>query len=99
MMNFPRTSDLSANLLRLLGLGAASIIMLLPVLGMQVSKEVVWETGDFIAMGALLLLLGGALELIARRFTGPVAVKWELAGLAVLAFVTVWGELAVGLID
>lgn len=99
MINFPRTADRSANILRWLGWSVAALIMLAPALGMQVSDQVVWEKRDFLAMAVLLLLVGGALELIARWVAAPLAVKWVLAGIAVLAFLTAWGELAVGLID
>lgn len=77
-------------------LGAATIL-LLPLIAMQFTDEVVWDSTDFAVMGAMLLVLLLAVEAITRLMRG----KWALAagGLAVLVFLAVWAELAVGIFD
>lgn len=99
MIQFPHSADRTAGILRYLGWSAAATILIAPAIGMQISDEVDWGAGDFVLMAVLLLIVGGTIELIARQLVAPRAVKWGLAGLAILAFLTIWGELAVGLID
>lgn len=54
-----------------------------------------WGPGDFLVMGALLLLVGVAYELLARRLHGT-AQRLALGLVVALVVVTVWVELAVG---
>lgn len=83
---------------RLTGWLFAAAILLAPVIGMQVSDTVAWGPGDFVAMVALLLLVGGALEVVARHRALPRRHKWLLGIVAVFLFLVIWAELAVGLI-
>ena len=71
-------------------------LLLIPFIGMQVSDEVHWTLLDFIVMGALLLILGLAIEFILRRFK---SFKKRLVFLLVVGFMffLIWAELAVGI--
>ncbi len=77
--------------------GGAAGLLLLPLVAMQFTAEVHWTLSDFVVMGALLALVGGAYELavrVARSNTYVVAF-----GIAVAtAFFTIWINLAVGII-
>ena len=82
---------------RLIGWGAAVALLLLPLIAMQFSKDVVWTLGDFIAFGVMLLMVGVPLELAARLSS-----NWSYRGGAALAllgmFLTIWANLAVGIV-
>jgi len=77
--------------------GGAACLLLLPLVAMQFTSEVNWTLDDFLVMGGLLALVGGAYELavrVARSNTYVVAF-----GIAVgTAFLTIWINLAVGII-
>lgn len=81
--------------LRILGWGAAAFIMLAPLVAMQFTAEVNWTPFDFIFMGALLLICGGAEEVMLRLVkteTGRVIGTGVILGV----FVLVWAQGAVG---
>jgi hypothetical protein len=71
-------------------------ILLLPLIGMQFTDEINWDGADFIAMGGMLLALLLAIELIHKFMRGRLA--FVFGGLAIITFLLVWAELAVGLI-
>ena len=77
--------------------GGIVALLALPLVAMQFTDEVQWTPFDFIAMGGMLALVGGAFELVvrvARSNTYVVA-----AGVAVAnAFLMTWANLAVGII-
>jgi len=77
--------------------GGAALLLLLPLVAMQFTSEVNWTLSDFVVMGVLLAMVGGAFELavrVARSNTYVVAF-----GIAVAtAFLTIWINLAVGII-
>jgi hypothetical protein len=77
--------------------GGAGALLLLPLVAMQFTREVNWDATDFIVMGVMLLAVCVAYEVaarIARNNAYMVA-----AGLAAGAcFLTVWVNLAVGII-
>lgn len=77
--------------------GGAALLLLLPLVAMEFTAEVNWTLSDFVSMGVLLALVGGAYELVvrvARSNTYVVAF-----GIAVAtAFLTIWINLAVGII-
>ena len=76
---------------------AVAFLLLIPLVAMQFSTEVKWELSDFAIMGAVLLSIGLAYELIARRSqktTYRVAFGIGLLG----AFLLFWVNGAVGLI-
>jgi len=77
--------------------GGAACLLLLPPVAMRSTTDLVWTARDFITFGAMLLVACGTYEL-AFRMTGNTAYRAGV-GLAVLgAFLTVWFNLAVGVI-
>ena len=78
--------------------GGAALLLSLPAIAMQLNASGVdWSAGDFIVMGAMLGVACGACELAARASgNGSYRVA---AGIAIgTAFLTVWVNLAVGMI-
>ncbi len=72
-------------------------LLLLPLIAMQFTTEVDWTALDFIVMGTMLALVGGAFELVMRVARSHFYVF--AAGVAVAAaFVATWVNLAVGII-
>ena len=80
---------------RAIGWGAAALLLALPFVAMQFDTGVNWTASDFAVFGAMLLMVGIPLELVAR--SSP---SWTYRGAALLAllgaFLTVWANLAVG---
>ena len=76
---------------------AAAFILLLPLLGMQITDEVVWDLADFAIAGALLVGTGLTYELAARKM-GDIAYRAAVGVALAAAFILVWANLAVGLI-
>lgn len=72
-------------------------LLSVPLVAMQFTAEVDWTLSDFIIMGALLLSVGMALELVASR-RGPVAYRLAAAGAVLTTLLLVWSNLAVGFI-
>lgn len=73
----------------------ASLVLIVPAVGMQLSDEVKWGPRDFLVMGLLVVLVGLALEAVVRL--GMTRAKQGLALLGVgAAFLLIWAELAVG---
>lgn len=75
---------------------AAGCLLLLPLLAMPFTDEVNWTAGDFLVMGALLFALVSAVEIIWRK-TERGEVRYLWIALAVLLFLLIWAELAVGI--
>jgi hypothetical protein len=77
--------------------GTAAFLLSLPAIAMQFANEVNWGPEDFIVMGLMLLTACTLCELAARASeNGAFRIA---AGIAVLAgFLTVWVNLAVGMI-
>ncbi|HZH44910.1 MAG TPA: hypothetical protein VEY50_12585 [Lysobacter sp.] len=78
--------------------GTAALILLLPAVAMQFTDEVNWDETDFIVMGALLFAACGTYELAARTMRDG----FYRAGVGVAvvaAFLLVWINLAVGIIN
>ena len=79
--------------------GGAACLLSLPLLAMRQfpASGVDWTLSDFVVMGAMLALACGAYELVAW-ISGNPAYR-AAAGVAILAgFLTVWVNLAVGMI-
>jgi len=75
----------------------AGLILLLPLVAMQFTKDVNWTAGDFVFAGALVLGTGLALELAMRKTADPA--YRAAAGIALAAgFLIVWLTGAVGII-
>lgn len=85
------------DLLRLLVWGGAGLLLLLPWVAMRFTREVAWDGTDFAVFGAMLAVAGGACELVLRAAIGLLP---RLAfGIAIATgFLTVWANLAVGMI-
>jgi hypothetical protein len=77
-------------------LGVA-LILSLPLVAMLFTDEVVWSLGDFVAAGALLTVLGVALELAVRR-AGNLVLAIGIAALGVAAAVLGEADDAPGLV-
>ncbi|MBW3550167.1 MAG: hypothetical protein KY442_04875 [Proteobacteria bacterium] len=77
--------------------GSAVFLLLLPLIAMQFTGEVDWTASDFLVMGVLLAIACGSYEL-ATRISGSTAYR-AASGLAIVtAFLTVWVNLAVGML-
>jgi hypothetical protein len=77
--------------------GTAALMLLLPLLAMQVTDEVDWDTADFAIFGAMLVGAGGTYEL-AARITGNTPYRAAVGVAIAAAFILVWMNLAVGII-
>ncbi len=76
----------------------ALLLLATPLVAMQLTGEVNWGPGDFLAFAAMLAALGLLLE-GAARIGKTTRRRALLMGGAVLVFLLVWAELAVGLFD
>lgn len=77
--------------------GGAALLLLAPLIAMRFTDEVDWSPVDFLVMGTLLALVGGAYELavrIARTHVYVIAFGVAVA----TAFLTIWADLAVGIV-
>jgi peptidoglycan/LPS O-acetylase OafA/YrhL len=77
-------------------LGVA-LILSAPLVAMRFTDDVVWSLADFVAAGALLTVLGVALELAVRR-AGNLATAIGIAALGVVAAVLGQADDAPGLV-
>jgi Kef-type K+ transport system membrane component KefB len=77
-------------------LSVIAVFLLIPLVAMQFTSEVDWNTMDFIIMGILLLSTGLGCELLLRKVKST-RNRIILCGLVLLAFFLIWAELAVGL--
>jgi len=69
-------------------------LLLIPLAGMQFNNDIHWTLSDFITMGALLLVVGALLILLARKLPKR---QFQMAAIVVfLGGIYVWAELAVG---
>ena len=82
---------------RIAAWSAASLVLLIPLIAMQVTDEVVWSVNDFVFAGALVLSVGIPLELAVRASTDP-AYRWAVSVALVATFLLVWLSLGVGII-
>ena len=72
------------------------VLLLVPLIAMQFTREVSWGLVDFLAAGGLIFAAGTAIVVARRRIARPGARAAVIAAVA-LAFALVWAELAVGL--
>ena len=72
-------------------------LLAIPFICMQFTDQVNWSLFDFILMGILLLALGFGIHLISLK-TKTNRQKIIFITVAVLLFLFIWGELAVGII-
>lgn len=77
--------------------GGAAVLLLLPWVAMQFTREVAWTLRDFVAFGAMLSAACVAGEL-AVRATRNRAYRAAVGAAVVAAFLLVWITLAVGIV-
>lgn len=77
--------------------GTAALLLLLPLVAMQFTSGVDWDGTDFLVIGAMLSIACGAYEL-AARMSGSTAYRAGVGVAIVTAFLTVWVNLAVGML-
>lgn len=82
---------------RIIGWGSAAGLLLLPLVAMQFTREVDWDEADFITMGTMFALAGGAIEL-AVRASASAAYRAGAIIAVVGTFLLIWMNLAVGII-
>ena len=73
----------------------AGLLLLLPFVAMQFTREVQWSGADFLVFGVLLALAGAVVEVAVRVSRRRAFVLGVLCGTGLL-FLLVWAELAVG---
>ena len=84
-------------LLRIAGWSFAAVLLLLPAIAMQFTSEVDWDARDFIIMGAVIGMVGLGTEFLVRQ-SGSTAYRIGAVIAMVTAFLTIWVNLAVGMI-
>lgn len=78
--------------------GTAACLLLLPAIAMQLGAEgVLWTASDFLVMGLLLGSCCAAYE-VATRMSGNTEYRLGFALAIAVGFLTVWIQLAVGII-
>jgi len=82
---------------RMIGWGAAALLLLVPLVAMRYSNEVDWSAADFLFMAALFGGIGLAFEFVVRR-SNSVAYRFAAALALLAAFLTIWVNAAVGMI-
>lgn len=91
------TNDPVWRTLRWVVWGGAALLLLAPLIAMRFTREVDWSPVDFLVMGTLLALVGGAYELAVRvARTHVYVIAFGVA--AGTAFLTIWANLAVGIV-
>ena len=82
---------------RMLGWGGAVALLLAPLVAMRFTSEVNWTASDFIFAGGLFAFIGGAFELAV--WASRDRAYRAAAALALLGtFLTIWANLAVGIV-
>ena len=90
-------ANTSTNSLRIAGWSLLAVLLALPAIAMRFTGEVAWTPLDFVAAAIMLGALGLGIELIVRLSTTR-RVRVVLALGLVAAFLTIWAELAVGIL-
>ncbi len=94
------TVELGAPLLnpwRIAGWSIPVILLIIPAVAMRFTSEVDWSTSDFIVMGALFCTIGLGIEFLVRQ-SSSIAYRIGAVVALVTAFLTIWVNLAVGMI-
>lgn len=82
---------------RIAGWSVGALLLLLPLAAMQFADEVNWDETDFIVMGGLIGGVGLGIEFLVRK-SGSLAYRLGAVLALVAAFLTIWVNLAVGMI-
>ena len=72
------------------------LLLLIPLIGMYISKENKWSLFDFFTMGILLLILSFGIKQVMKT-TKNVKYRILILGIILIIFFLVWAELAVGI--
>lgn len=83
--------------LRIIGWTGAAVLLALPFVAMQFTREVQWTASDFAIFGAMLAAAGLGWEFVARK-ADRAAYQLGAAIAVVTGFLLVWVDLAVGLV-
>lgn len=75
---------------------ATCTVLLIPLVAMQFTDEVQWDTLDFAVMGLLIFSMASLFVLVARSLEGKYR-AWAAVAFAFL-FIWAWAELAVGVL-
>ena len=73
---------------------ATGAVLLIPLIAMQITTGVSWNSTDFVVMGSLLFGMSSLFVLAARKL--PSKHRLFVGGIFVAVFLYVWAELAVG---
>ena len=76
--------------------GGAALLLAIPAIAMQVTKDVAWGPGDFAVFAAMLAAACGTFEVAVRtmaRRTTRVMIALAIAAV----FLLIWAQLAVGI--
>jgi len=76
---------------------AVALLLFIPFIAMQFSRAVDWSVTDFIIMAVLLLSTAGICELVLRKVKSTLY-RVLLCCAAILVFILIWAELAVGIL-
>lgn len=71
------------------------LILVVPLLGMQLSSDMQWSLFDFVVVGALLYSAIGLYFLISQKLKTNIQ-KFTVAAAILLTVIFIWAELAVG---
>lgn len=74
------------------------LLLMIPLVVMQFTKEVTWTLSDFIIMGILLLFTSFSIEYCYYRFKNTSQKIAIILGILLL-FLVIWAELAVGIFN
>ncbi len=72
------------------------LLLLIPYSAMHFTEEVNWSLTDFIVMGIMLTMTGILISFIHKKAERPITRRILFVS-AVLFFVLIWAELAVGI--
>ncbi|AIL47208.1 hypothetical protein [Elizabethkingia anophelis] len=74
----------------------AALLLIVPLIGMQFSKEIKWSLLDFIIAGFLLFTTAFSIDSIMRRVKTK-AYQFITIALVLITLFLIWAELAVGI--
>ncbi len=72
------------------------IFLLIPLIAMQYTTHINWDVVDFCIMAILLISMGSLLVLVIKII--PLKYRKFVVSVIVLGFLTIWVELAVGVL-